>query len=361
MQNSRVRVVVLYGGRSAEHDVSRSTASHVVRAIDPNRYDLTLVGIDREGRWLAGSEAAAAFARGPEVLPDQLPVRGDIVEPMPLLAQAGAEQVVVLPLLHGPFGEDGTVQGLLELADVAYVGAGVLASALAMDKAKAKEVFAYNGLPQANWLAFRADEVPADLADVVGSRLGFPCFTKPANLGSSVGVCKVGSAATLAGAVEEALSYDEWLVIEEAIVGREIELSVLGNTTLRVSVPGEVVPGADFYDYEDKYLDGRAKLLIPAPLTAAVTEEFQRLACAAFRAMRAEGMARVDFFYEEEGPQRRGPLLNEINTIPGFTPISMYPKLWAASGLSYAELIDELIALALQRHQRRSAWRRTDR
>ena len=360
MQNSRVRLVVLYGGRSAEHDVSRSTASHVIRAIDPNRYELTLVGIDRAGRWLRGDEAAAALARGADFLPDQLPVRGDVVEPMPVLARSGAERVVVLPLLHGPFGEDGTVQGLLELADVPYVGAGVLASALAMDKAKAKEVFAYNGLPQADWLAFRADEIPADLADLVGTRLGFPCFTKPANLGSSVGVCKVDSAAALAAAVQEALSYDEWLVIEEAIVGREIELSVLGNTNLRVSVPGEVVPGAEFYDYEDKYLDGRAKLLIPAPLPAAVTQEFQRLACAAYRAMRAEGMSRVDFFYEEEG-RGRGPLLNEINTIPGFTPISMYPKLWAASGLSYSELIDELITLALQRHERRAGRLRTDR
>jgi D-alanine-D-alanine ligase len=356
-------LVVLFGGRSAEHDVSRVTAAHVLRAIDHTRYDVVAVGIDRDGTWQLAEEAMALLAQGPDCLPDALTVAGTSVEPLRLLSSARAVEpaapVVVMPLLHGPFGEDGTVQGLLELAGVPYVGAGVLASALAMDKAKAREVFAHHGLPQARWLSFRADEVPNDLVAIVGDELGYPCFTKPSNLGSSVGVCKVHHEGELAAAVELAFSYDEWMVVEEAISGREIELAVLGNTKPQVSVPGEIIPGAEFYDYEDKYLDDRAKLLVPAPLPAEVAQQLQALAVQAFRAVRADGMARVDFFYEEEGPTR-GPLLNEVNTIPGFTPISMYPKLWAASGLPYARLIDELVALAVERWQQRQARIRTD-
>ncbi len=361
--SARTRLVVLFGGRSAEHDVSRVTATHVLRAVDPARYEVVPVAIDRDGGWHVAEAALAALAEGPDALPDALEVAGPDIDPLPVLASpadGGTGRVVAMPLLHGPFGEDGTVQGLLELAGVPYVGAGVLASALAMDKAKAKEVFAAAGIPQAAWRAWRADRIPADLADVVGTELGYPCFVKPANMGSSIGVSKVASPAQLAAAVDHALSYDEWIVIEEAVVGREIELAVLGNTDPRVSVAGEIVPGADFYDYEDKYHDGRAKLLIPAPIPAEVAERFRTLAVVAFEACRAEGMARVDFFYEEDGPAR-GPLLNEVNTIPGFTPISMYPKLWQASGLSYAQLIDELITLAIERHDRRTARTRTDR
>ncbi len=361
MTAPKTRLVVLFGGRSAEHDVSRVTATHVLRAIDLARYDVTAVGIDRDGRWLLAEEAMAALALGPDALPDALVVGGPSTDPLPVLASASdVSPVVVLPLLHGPFGEDGTVQGLLELADVPYVGAGVLGSALAMDKAKAKEVCAFNGIPQVRWLTWRADELPADPADVIGTELGFPCFVKPANMGSSVGVSKVDSPAELAEAIELALTFDEWLLVEEAVVAREIELAVLGNETLRVSVPGEIIPAADFYDYEDKYLDGRAKLVIPAPLDAEVTAQFQELAARAYRVLRAEGMSRVDFFYEEEGPAR-GPLLNEINTIPGFTPISMYPKLWEASGVSYPQLIEELIVLAQSRWQRRRQRMRTQR
>ncbi|MGD9750188.1 MAG: D-alanine--D-alanine ligase family protein [Acidimicrobiia bacterium] len=364
---SRIKLIVLFGGRSAEHDVSRVTASHVLRAVDPARYDVVPVAIGRDGSWHLADEALAALADGPDALPDALHVGGPDIDPLPVL-RSGADgaqpttpaPVVALPLLHGPFGEDGTVQGLLELAGVPYVGAGVLASSLAMDKAKAREVFAYAGIPQARWLSWRADEVPADPASVVGDELGFPCFVKPANLGSSVGVSKVHDAGELRAALELALSYDEWVVVEEAIVGREIELAVLGNERPEVSVPGEIIPGAEFYDYEDKYHDGRAKLLIPAPLPDGVAERFRQLAVAAFRACRAEGMARVDFFHEEDGPAR-GPLLNEVNTIPGFTPISMYPKLWQASGLGYPQLIDRLIELALDRHRRRADRTRTDR
>ncbi|MFN0089421.1 MAG: D-alanine--D-alanine ligase family protein, partial [Acidimicrobiales bacterium] len=300
--------------------------------------------------------ARAALARGRAALPPALEAAGPPVEPLPLLAER-REQVVVLPLLHGPMGEDGTVQGLLELAGVAYVGAGVLGSALAMDKAKAKEVLAYHGVPQARFLSAFADDVSADLAGELGERLGYPLFVKPANMGSSVGVSKVHEPAELAAALELALRYDEQLVFEEAIVGREIELAVLGNEHLQVSVAGEVVPGAEFYDYADKYLSGRAQLVAPAALSPAELARFQRLAVDACRALRVEGMARADFFYEEAG---RGPLLNEVNTIPGFTPISMFPRLWAASGVPYEKLIDELVRLAIERHERRRRRRSTE-
>jgi D-alanine-D-alanine ligase len=250
------------------------------------------------------------------------------------------------------------VQGLLEQAGVPYVGSGVLGSAVAMDKAMAKDVLAAKGIPQAKWLAYRGSDLTELPLDEVEAELGLPCFVKPANLGSSVGVSKAHDRDELIAALELAFSYDEWIVVEEAIVGREIELAVLGNTDLKVSVPGEVTPAAEFYDYEDKYLDGAAALTIPADLAPDVVARFQDLALQAYRALRAEGMARVDFLYEEGG---RGPLLNEINTIPGFTPISMYPKLWAASGLAYDELIDELVELALERHERRTKTRRTSR
>jgi D-alanine-D-alanine ligase len=262
----------------------------------------------------------------------------------------------VLPLLHGPLGEDGTVQGLLELADVPYVGCGVLASALAMDKAKSKELFAANGLPQAEWSSFHESQAADEtfIAQLV-DELGFPLFVKPANMGSSVGVSKARDTDELRVALTNAAQHDEWLVVEEAVVGREIECAVLGNLEPRASLPGEIEPGADFYDYDDKYHDGRAKLLIPAPLPEQVTLDIQALACEAFTVLRCEGMARVDFFYEEDG---RGLLINEVNTIPGFSPVSMYPQMWQASGLAYRDLIDELIQLAIERYDRRAAKRR---
>jgi D-alanine-D-alanine ligase len=250
---------------------------------------------------------------------------------------------------------------MLELAGTAYVGAGVLGSAVAMDKAMAKTVLGAVGMPQARWKAYRQPEIEADpqlVAKAIVDELGLPAFVKPANMGSSVGVSKAGTEAEVVAALTTALRYDELVVVEEAIVGREIELSVLGNEELRVSVPGEIVPGADFYDYDDKYHAGTAQLIIPAQLPEGVAEELQRLAADAYRALRVEGMARADFLYEENG---RGPLLNELNTIPGFTPISMYPKLWEASGLRYAQLIDRLVDLAIERHDRRSAKRITER
>jgi D-alanine-D-alanine ligase len=352
----RIRLVVLFGGQSAEHEVSLVTARHVLAATDPDRYEIAPVAIQKDGRWILADDAARALAAGPEALPESLPTTGTETSPLPAIASAAGERVVVLPLLHGPLGEDGTVQGLLELADVPYVGCGVLASALAMDKAKTKELFAANGLPQAEWSSFHETEMhDPNLIPRLAEELGFPMFVKPANMGSSVGVSKARDADELRAAVTKAAEYDEWLVVEEAINGREIECAVLGNLEPRASQPGEIEPSADFYDYDDKYKDGRAKLLIPAPLADNVTEELQRLACDAFISLRCEGMARVDFFYEESG---RGLLLNEVNTIPGFTPISMYPQMWQASGLGYRELIDELIRLAIERYDRRAAKRR---
>ncbi|MET0825468.1 MAG: D-alanine--D-alanine ligase family protein [Acidimicrobiales bacterium] len=356
---SRVRLVVLFGGQSAEHDVSCVTAKHVVAAADPGRYDLEPVGITRDGDWVRAEDARAAIERGAAALPAALSATGSAIDhEAAIVPTASGETVVVFPLLHGPMGEDGTVQGLLEQAGVPYVGAGVLGSAVAMDKAMAKDVLAAKGIPQPRWLAYRSSDLDTLPVDEITRELGLPCFVKPANLGSSVGVSKAHDRDELTAALELAFSYDEWVVVEEAVVAREIELAVLGNTDLRVSVPGEVTPAAEFYDYEDKYLDGRAELTIPADLPPEVVETFQDLALRAYRALRAEGMARVDFLYEEGG---RGPLLNEINTIPGFTPISMYPKLWAASGLPYDQLIDELVALALERHERRTKTRRTSR
>ncbi len=370
----RIRLIVLFGGQSAEHDVSCTTAAHVLDAVDHNRYQVEPIGITNDGRFVHATEAKALLAaRDERVTPSGGPVGrselaplvpdGPPAELLSSVVELSADQhpVVVLPLLHGPLGEDGTVQGLCELADVAYVGAGVLGSAVTMDKVMAKTVLSSHGIPQTKWLAVSEAEVRADqeaVAKRAAAELGLPCFVKPANMGSSVGVSRAKTEDELVEAVATALQYDEWVVIEEAVTAREIEISILGNDHLELSVPGEIVPGAEFYDYEDKYVDGNAELIIPAVLPPPVNERIKELAVDAFRALRVEGMARADFLYEEGG---RGPLLNELNTIPGFTPISMYPKLWQATGLSYSELIDRLIDLAFERHKRRSVKRVTGR
>ena len=350
----RIRLVVLFGGQSAEHDVSCTSALNVLRAADEVRYDVVPVGITREGRWVSAADAVAALEAGARALPspDTAPASAEL-EPMPtVLPATTGERIVVLPLLHGPMGEDGTVQGLLELAGVPYVGAGVAASALCMDKGLAKSVLATAGLPQCRWWSGRG---PDKGLDAFVEDVGYPVFVKPANLGSSVGVTKARDAGELQAGIDEALRFDEYLVVEEAVVGREIEVAVLGNEAPRASVPGEVVPGAEFYDYDDKYTTDAADLRVPAELTDDEVADVQRLAVDAYTALRVDGMARVDFFFEEDG---RGWLVNEVNTIPGFTPISMYPKLWAASGLPYDQLIDELVRLALERHERRSTFAR---
>jgi D-alanine-D-alanine ligase len=350
----RIRLVVLFGGQSAEHEVSCITATHVLAAADPDRYEVVPVGITREGTWVQADDARAALAEGRAALPTRLAATGTAVEPLPSVTPAtDGLPVVVLPLLHGPHGEDGTLQGMLELAGVPYVGAGVLASALCMDKLKAKEVLAVHGLPQVRHLAVRDTDIAGTAAAVTAARLGFPLFVKPSNMGSSVGVTKVHHEGELADALELAASYDEWVVVEEGVDAREIEVAVLGNAQPRASLPGEIVSSHEFYDYEDKYVDGTCQLVVPAPLDEATTERVRGLALEAYRALRCDGMARVDFFHEED---RRGLLVNEVNTIPGFTPGSMYPLLWQASGLEYPDLVDELVRLAVERHERRSRF-----
>ena len=373
-------VIVLVGGRSAEHDVSCTSAVAVLRSLDPERYEVRPIGVNRDGVWvrsLTAESVVQAIVEGadPTSLPRQLVAEGEPVAQsavLPALSAAdraafasGGSAVealpVVIPILHGPYGEDGTMQGLLELAGVPYVGSGVLGSAVSMDKAIAKDVLNAAGLPQAKWLWRAAWELP-DRAAIAAftseseAALGWPVFVKPANLGSSVGVSRAANAETFRAAVELALGFDDFLVVEEAIKGREIEFAVLGNEHPEVSVGGEIKPGNDFYDYEDKYIADGAQLLIPAQLTPEQLAEGQAWAIRAYKALRCEGMARVDFFLDDgsTGGPGRGWVINEANTIPGFTPISMYPKLWEASGLSYGALLDRLVELAVARHERRN-------
>ncbi len=387
-----VRLVVLFGGKSAEHDVSCVSARHVIAAANREKYLIEPIGIDRDGVWhrdtksisaTSATAAGSANSAGPDHLPERLTVQGEAIDALPVLTNADMP-TVVFPVLHGPMGEDGTVQGMLELADVAYVGAGVLASALCMDKVAAKAHLSAHGVTQGDYVWMTVDrrsesgsESDSDLVtfpDGTGGsideachrtigQLGLPLFVKPANMGSSVGVSRATNAAEVAAAIELAAGYDRIVIIEEEIRGREIEVAVLGNENPVASVAGEIVPGAEFYDYADKY-EGGADLRIPADLTPDELEAAQTVAVGAYRALRVEGLARVDFFYEEsrrDDGTGRGWLVNELNTMPGFTPISMYPKLWAESGVPYSELIDRLVVLAQERHSRKLRHRRTDR
>jgi len=343
--------MLLFGGQSAEHDVSRVTAVAVARALDPAKYDVVPVGITTDGRWLLAGDAQRMLAAGRDALPAAFAVEGDLV-PVPSASRA-TEVDVVIPLLHGPYGEDGTVQGVLELAGLPYVGAGVLGSAIAMDKIAMKQMFAAAGLETARGLTLREGHDVEEFVARAEAELGFPCFVKPANMGSSVGVSKARARADLRDAIRHASRFDEWVLVEEMVRGREIEVGILGDDPPVASLPGEVVPAADFYDYADKYEDGKAELRAPAPLPADQVAEVQRLAVRAFEACRCEAMARVDFFLRDDGVF----VVNEMNTIPGFTPISMYPRLWEVSGVPYAELLDRLIDLAIGRAQRRAARR----
>ncbi len=360
----KLRVAVLFGGRSGEHEVSVRSAASVLQAMDRERFEPVPVGITRAGRWLLspGGDAAPLLAAGrveegagrpvalvggtasgaPAIL---IPIEGDGAG-----AAGGPEPVdAVFPVLHGPNGEDGTVQGLLELADVPYVGSGVLASAVGMDKGIMKDVFRQHGLPSTDYLVLTRREWEAEPERVtreIEAGLGYPCFVKPANLGSSVGISKVRGPGELAPAMDLAARHDRRLVVEKGVDAREIECSVLGNDDPAASVPGEIVPCNEFYDYQAKYVDDRSKLLIPAPIPPETARQVRELAVRAFRAIDAAGLARVDFFLE----RRTGRVLvNEINTMPGFTSISMYPKLWEASGLPYTSLITRLIELAVER------------
>ena len=366
-RSRRTRLILLYGGRSAEHEVSCISALHVTTAVDPSRYDLRTIGITTGGEWVDTTAAALATAQGSAEAtalpsPDDVTADGrDAAAGGGLVHLAGGhsfleerdteDEVVVIPLLHGPMGEDGTVQGMLELAGLPYCGAGVAGSATAMDKGLAKSLLASAGLPQARYLYRREDQLDARLADVVEQELGWPVFVKPANMGSSIGITNVKDPGGLDPALAKACRYDTAVVIEEAVQGaRELEIGVLGWPDLRASVPGEIRPSRDFYDFEDKYLEGTAGLDVPALLPEGVAAEMTRLAIAACEALRVDSMARVDFFYESGG---RGLLVNEINTIPGFTPISMFPRMWAESGLPYPQLIDTLVDQARRRAERR--------
>jgi D-alanine-D-alanine ligase len=357
----KIRLLVLYGGRSAEHEISCVSAMHVVNAVDPARYDLRLVGITTAGEWVEATPALGGPTRAETTglpSPDTMAGRGEgssAIERVGAVSASAPDEgpLVVLPLLHGPMGEDGTVQGLLEIAGVPYCGPGVAGSAAAMDKGLAKGLLAAAAIAQARHILLREGDIDDTLADRIERELGWPVFVKPANMGSSIGISRIKDAGGLEPALDLVWRYDEYVIIEEAIGGRELEIGVLGWPDLRASVPGEVRPSHEFYDFEDKYLDGAAGLEVPARLPEGVAGEMGRIAIAACRALRVDSMARVDFFYEEGG---RGLLVNEINTIPGFTPISMYPRMWAASGVSYPELVDELIEQALRRATRRSRF-----
>ena len=358
----RKRIAILFGGRSAEHEISVISARSVIDALDPERYEVVPIGVTKQGHWqlMPGgppalppgfSEALPEVTErsGPEVALDQEPGSQTLV------AEDGSRTRIdmVFPVMHGPHGEDGSIQGFLEMAGVPYVGAGVLASAVGMDKAVQKVLFRAAGIPvvEHEVVHEREWEEDPEAVEARAAHLGYPLFAKPSTLGSSVGVTKVHETGELRGALEEAFRYGRKALLERSVEGgREIEVAVLGNDDPVASVAGEIVPrGHEFYSYEAKYLDEEgAELIIPAPIPAETLEEAQRLAVAGFLALDCAGLARVDFFLRQTG----GLLVNEINTIPGFTQISMYPKLWEASGLSYPELIDRLVELALERHER---------
>lgn len=373
---NRLRVGVLYGGRSGEHEVSLASAASVLAHLDRTRYDPVAIRIGRDGVWrldgagptrvsaaeviTAAQQGEADRATGAVVMlrPYRAPESLLVLDADGSVAARVALDVI-FPVLHGPFGEDGTLQGLLELADIAYVGPGVTASAVGMDKVLMKQVFAAHGLPQVPWCACTAFEWQHD-ASAVRARalaLGIPLFVKPANLGSSVGISKVTTVDTLDAAIAEALQYDRKVIIEAGVdQAREIECAVLGNDQPRASIAGEIIPGRDFYDYEAKYLDDTSVSVIPADLPASQLRDVQQLAVAAFRAIDASGLSRVDFLLSRSSGAL---LLNEINTMPGFTTISMFAKLWDASGLAFGPLLDTLIALARERHAARQALRTT--
>ena len=361
----RPRVAIVFGGRSSEHAVSCATAAGVMRAIDRDKYDIVPIGVSRDGQWVLAADDPARFeltaGRTPEVLPDEAHVVLPLSTRQTALTVLEAGQPptelgnvdVVLPLLHGPFGEDGTLQGFLELSDIRYVGSGVFASAAGMDKHYMKVVFAGHGLPIGPYAVITDREWRADRAAALDAcaGLGLPLFVKPARAGSSMGISKVEDPADLEAAIEAARAHDPKVVVEAAIRGREIECAVLEGHGLegpRTSQVGEVAVHDNhaFYDYEAKYLaEADVDLTCPADVPAHVSDEVRRLAAAAFEALGCEGLARVDCFYTDDGRV----LVNEINTMPGFTPHSMYPRMWAASGLTYTELIDELVSLALER------------
>ncbi|WP_158942348.1 D-alanine--D-alanine ligase family protein [Granulicella sp. S190] len=369
----KLRVGILFGGRSGEHEVSLLSAASILKSIDQTRYDVIPIGITKQGQWLTSGDAQSLLADDTKPAPAakkraaiksiELRAGADLAQQNGSLAQS---LDVIFPVLHGTFGEDGTIQGLFELADIAYVGSGVLGSATGMDKSAMKQLFAAAGLPQTPHVNLLRSEWKADAKRCIKrieKKLAYPVFVKPANLGSSVGISKVHDRDELAPAMDLAASFDRKLIIEQGVGGpgakpRELEVAVLGNDSPEASVVGEIVPGAEFYDYNAKYHSDASIPIIPAKLSKSEAKQIREMAIAAFRACDCAGLARVDFLMEPAVKNKKGKegkpariYLNEINTMPGFTSISMYPKLWEATGLPYKQLIDRLIALATERHQ----------
>jgi len=365
----KIRVGVIFGGRSGEHEVSLMSAASVLSNLDPERYEVVPIGITKEGRWVVAGDPMRAlteglFAGGPfrrvALLGDPVVDRKLVDFPEPVAVTRSTLSPasplppldVVFPVLHGPYGEDGTIQGLLELAGLPYVGAGVLASAAGMDKAVMKDLFVGHGLPVLDYVVIKRKDWrdrPQACVDRIMADLRLPVFVKPCNLGSSLGITKVHSPGDLAPAVDDAATYDRKIIVENGLdPAREIECSVLGNDDPEVSVCGEIVPSRDFYDYNAKYIDGTSGLIIPADLPAGVSDRIRAIAVRAFRAIDACGMARADFLVSRDAAEI---YLSELNTIPGFTKISMYPKLWEFSGLPYPRLLDRLIELAFERRE----------
>jgi D-alanine-D-alanine ligase len=354
-------VGLIFGGRSGEHEVSLMSAQGIMSAINKEKYEVVPIGITKEGRWLASGDPMKALSSGvtaesePAALLAEPTQRGlmrleEREQERAMTVVQVSQLDVIFPILHGPYGEDGTVQGLLELAGIPYVGAGVTASAVGMDKALFKDIMRARGLPVAPYLVIKRkawEGEPEGVIARIEAEIGYDCFVKPANLGSSVGITKAHSRTELWDALDDAARYDRKLIAEVAVDAREIEVSVLGNDEPIASVPGEIIPCNEFYDYAAKYLDGESELLIPAPIPPETAELVRRLAVQAYKAIDCAGMARADFLLDRNTGK---VYVNELNTLPGFTPISMYPKLWEASGISYSELIDRLIELALERH-----------
>lgn len=357
--NDKIRVGLIFGGRSGEHEVSLASAQAVLRALDETKYEAVLIGVSKEGKWLTGGNPLKQLINATHS-PLLQATNGANGTNTALVSHSATEMTtadawnanvdVVFPLIHGPNGEDGTIQGLLELADVPYVGAGVAASAVGMDKHLMKALFRNAGLPVVEFLVVsrhKWEREPEETIHEIETVIQYPCFVKPANLGSSVGISKARNWDALTQALSNAALYDRKILVERAVDAREIECSVLGNETPIASLPGEVIPEREFYDYDAKYADENTRLIVPANLTGEQVRTVQELAVRAFQAIDCSGMARVDFFLDK----RDGKIfVNEINTIPGFTAVSMYPKMWQASGLGYSQLIDRLLQLALERH-----------
>jgi D-alanine-D-alanine ligase len=347
---AKIRIAVLFGGRSGEHEVSLRSAESVLQALDPQKYDVVPIAITHEGRWLSSGNPM-------KLLAPRDTIQKELTDGKPAAISAEVRTAgafdVVFPVLHGTYGEDGTIQGLLELADIPYVGAGVLGSAVGMDKDVMKRLLRDAGLPIGEYWALLTSGIESFVRDRSGN-LPYPVFVKPANLGSSVGITKVHNAGELPAALAAAAQFDRKIVVERGIEAREIEVAVLGNDNPDVSVPGEVVPAREFYDYQAKYVSDDSKILIPAPLTEAQAKEARELGRKVFQVLECSGLGRVDLFLEKSTGKY---YVNEINTLPGFTSISQYPKLWAASGLPYSKLLDRLVELAFERHAEKKKLR----